>query len=76
MIDALVPCTEAWKNAKQLRAAFATGAAAAVAGASATEKIAARMGRAGTVGKRSIGYPDAGAYALGQIFTDLSEHLK
>ena len=76
LIDALVPCADAWKDAKELRSAFAEGAAAAVAGAAATEKIAARMGRAGTVGERSIGYPDAGAYALGRIFTDLSEHLK
>ena len=42
-------------------------------GARKTEEIAARMGRAGTVGDRSIGYPDAGAYALGVIFTELSE---
>ena len=35
----------------------------------------ARMGRAGTVGERSLGYPDAGAYALGVIFAHLAEHL-
>lgn len=40
-----------------------------------TEEIAARMGRAGTVGERSIGYPDAGAYALGVIFTELSKAM-
>jgi dihydroxyacetone kinase len=33
------------------------------------------MGRAGTVGERSIGYPDAGAYALGVIFTELTDSL-
>lgn len=44
-------------------------------GAKDTEAIAARMGRAGTVGDRSIGYPDAGAYALGVIFTDLKNAL-
>ena len=48
---------------------------AAVQGAKDTEAIAARMGRAGTVGDRSIGYPDAGAYALGVIFTDLKNTL-
>lgn len=75
LIDALVPCAEAWRGQSEMKAAFAAGAAAAVLGAKETEKIAARMGRAGTVGERSIGYPDAGAYALGCIFTDLSEHL-
>ena len=54
---------------------FKIGARAAVDGAKATEKIAARMGRAGTVGERSIGYPDAGAYALGVIFTELADAL-
>ena len=49
---------------------------AAVKGAKNTEQIVARMGRAGTVGDRSIGYPDAGAYALGVIFTEISKELK
>lgn len=76
LIDALVPCADSWSNETgDLIAAFKNGAAAAVSGAKATEKIAARMGRAGTVGERSIGYPDAGAYALGQIFTELSNRL-
>jgi dihydroxyacetone kinase len=33
------------------------------------------MGRAGTVGDRSIGYPDAGAHALGVIFTEITAKL-
>lgn len=33
------------------------------------------MGRAGAVGERSIGYPDAGAHALGVIFTELAQSL-
>ncbi len=80
LIDALVPCADAWsesaKSGLDIKAAFAKGAAAAVEGAKATEKIVARMGRAGTVGERSLGHPDAGAYALGVIFTELSESLK
>lgn len=52
------------------------GADAAIEGAKKTEAIVARMGRAGTVGERSIGYPDAGAYALGVIFKELSDQLK
>ena len=54
---------------------FAKMMQAAVQGAKNTEKIPARMGRAGTVGDRSIGYPDAGAYALGVIFTELKDCL-
>ena len=48
---------------------------AAVNGAKATEQIVARMGRAGTVGKRSMGYPDAGAYALGVIFSNIAQEM-
>ena len=33
------------------------------------------MGRAGVVGERSLGYPDAGAYALGVIFTTIVSSL-
>lgn len=77
LIDALVPCADAWseESAKgtDVVEIFAKAAAAAVAGAKTTEAIVARMGRAGTVGERSIGYPDAGAHALGVIFTELSE---
>lgn len=75
LMDALIPCKDAWieaasRNASLLEA-FEMGAKEAVAGAKETEKIAARMGRAGTVGERSIGYPDAGAHALGVIFTEV-----
>lgn len=80
LIDALVPCADAWtesaKSGLDIKSAFAKGAAAAVEGAKATEEIVARMGRAGTVGERSLGHPDAGAYALGFIFTELSVSLK
>ncbi|MBU3875222.1 dihydroxyacetone kinase subunit DhaK [Faecalicatena sp. AGMB00832] len=79
LIDALVPCADAWSEnagkAAGVKELFALGAQAAAAGAKATEDIVARMGRAGTVGDRSLGYPDAGAYALGVIFTEISESL-
>jgi len=79
LIDALVPCAQAWSVNSYLnmnfKNAFDKGAKAAVAGAKATESIAAKMGRAGTVGERSIGFPDAGAYGLGVIFTDIAESL-
>jgi dihydroxyacetone kinase len=80
LIDALVPCADSWTESslagEDFKTAFAKAAEAAAEGARKTEAIAARMGRAGTVGDRSIGYPDAGAYALGVIFRELSEALK
>lgn len=78
LIDALVPCADVWtENAgnKTLKELFQLSADAAVNGAKMTEKIVARMGRARTVGKRSIGYPDAGAFALGVIFSKIADAL-
>ena len=81
LIDALIPCADAWtdyaeQDGADFHEAFKRGAAAAVMGAERTKDIVARMGRAGTVGERSLGYPDAGAYALGVIFTEISDHLQ
>ncbi len=78
LIDALVPCADAWSanTGKPIAEIFDLAAKAAVAGADATAEHVAHMGRAGTVGERSIGYPDAGAYALGVIFTEITESLK
>lgn len=80
LMDALVPCVKAiqdgagygdsWENVLK------NGAKAAVSGAERTKEIVARMGRAGTVGERSLGYPDAGAYALGVIFTAIADFMK
>lgn len=79
LMDALIPCAQVWqeKSGTELTMLqlFQEGARAAVEGAKSTEKIVARMGRAGTVGERSLGYPDAGAHALGVIFTELSKQL-
>lgn len=79
LIDALVPCADIWSAAKaesDIIEVFTNAAKAAVAGAKNTENIVARMGRAGTVGERSIGYPDAGAYGLGVIFTEISKAVR
>lgn len=80
LIDALVPCADVWASESAKGTDFMTifkrGAEAAVLGAEKTKDIVARMGRAGTVGERSIGYPDAGAYGLGVIFTEIVESLK
>ncbi len=78
LIDALVPCADSWSanTDKTFKENFVLGAEAAVKGAESTKDIVARMGRAGTVGDRSLGYPDAGAHGLGVIFTDIAEHIK
>ena len=80
LVDALAPCadilTQSAKNAIPMVDAMINAAKAAVAGAEQTKNIVARMGRAGTVGERSLGYPDAGAHALGFIFTKLAENMK
>ena len=80
LIDALVPCADVWSveagQGTEVAEIFSKAASAAVEGAKKTEEIVARMGRAGTVGERSIGYPDAGAHALGVIFTELSKAVR
>lgn len=80
LIDALVPyadtltaCANAGESVKN---AFEKAAEAAKEGAKATEKIVARMGRAGTVGDRSLGHPDAGAHSLGVIFTEIAQVMQ
>ncbi|MFG1731077.1 dihydroxyacetone kinase subunit DhaK [Paenibacillus sp. 843] len=80
LIDALVPFADAWTHSaeqgEEMKPAAIKAAEAAVLGAQKTADIVARMGRAGTVGERSIGYPDAGAHALGVIFTELAKAMK
>ena len=80
LIDALIPCAESWDKSASANAsfinAFADGAKAATDGAEKTRDIVARMGRAGALGERSLGHPDAGAHALGVIFTDIANSLR
>jgi dihydroxyacetone kinase len=77
LIDALVPFADSLKASAvdqlTFKEAFKLAAASAVEGANNTKLISAKMGRAGTVGERSIGHPDAGAQALGVIFTELAD---
>lgn len=80
LIDALVPCADAVAKAAtegdNLVTAMEKGAKAAVDGAEFTKTITAKLGRAGVVGEKSIGHPDAGAYGLGVIFTELVKWVK
>ncbi|MDI3090580.1 dihydroxyacetone kinase subunit DhaK [Priestia megaterium] len=80
LIDALVPyadtLTSSAVEGESLKYALVKAAEAAVEGAKSTEQIVARMGRAGTVGERSLGYPDAGAHGLGVIFTEVAQAMQ
>ena len=80
LVDALKPCaialTKAAEEGKKLREGLDLGAKAAHEGAEATKSHVATLGRAGTVGERSIGYPDAGAHGLDVIFNELAKYIK
>ncbi len=80
LVDALKPCaialTKAAEEDKKLQAGLDLGAKAAHEGAEATKSHVATLGRAGTVGERSIGYPDAGAHGLDVIFNELAKYIK
>mgnify|MGYP005762577431 FL=1 len=79
LVYALKPCADALEAAAKagdkMKVGLEKGAKAAVAGAEATKTVVAKLGRAGTVGEKSIGYPDAGAYGLGVIFTELAKFI-
>ena len=80
LVDALKPCamalTKAAEEGKKLQEGIDLGAKAAHDGAEATKTHVATLGRAGTVGERSIGYPDAGAHGLDVIFNELAKYVK
>ena len=80
LVDALKPCalalTKAAEEGKALREGIDLGAKAAHEGAEATKTHVATLGRAGTVGERSIGFPDAGAHGLDVIFNELAAYIK
>lgn len=77
LLDALIPATESLKESaaakKSFKDAFKLGAEAARVGAEKTRDYVASKGRASYVGDRSISFPDAGAMALGIIFTIIAE---
>ena len=79
LVDALKPCADALTAAaeagKKLQEGLFDGAKAAHEGAEATKTHVATLGRAGTVGERSIGFPDAGAHGLDVIFNELAAFI-
>ena len=79
LIDALVPLadslSESAKKGTEMLKALRLAADAAVEGAEKTKGFSAKMGRAANVGDRSLTFPDAGAFALGLIFTKIVDAL-
>ena len=77
LLDALIPATESLKisstDGTELFEAMRKSAKKALKGAEKTKEIVASKGRASYVGERSIGHPDAGATAIGIIFTGIIE---
>ena len=80
LVDALKPCADALTAAaeagEKLLDGMKKGAKAAHEGAEATKTHKATLGRAGTVGERSIGFPDAGAHGLDVIFNELVKYIE
>ena len=79
LLDALIPAAESLRDSNQagetMIVAMKKAADAAVSGAEKTKEIIAMKGRATYLGDRSIGYPDAGAVAIGVIFTGMVQSL-
>jgi dihydroxyacetone kinase len=79
LLDALIPTAEALRKAAEagedLATAMTNGAQAAREGAEKTKTMVANKGRASYLGERSLSYPDAGAMALGVIFTQMLETM-
>ena len=79
LVDALAPCVDSWLDSASnevdvklpLKRSRSDGQRSRV-----HERNRSSHGSAGTVGERSLGYPDAGAHALGVIFTEIAGSLK
>ena len=79
LLDALIPAAESLKESAatgiDLKSALEAGAKSAVVGAEKTKNIIATKGRASYLGERSLQYPDAGATAIGILFTQIAERI-
>ena len=79
LLDALIPATESLKKSSEagedMLEAMKKSAAEAVLGGEKTKEIVAKRGRASYLGERSISFPDAGATAIGIIFTGIVEKI-
>jgi dihydroxyacetone kinase len=77
MIDALHPAAEAAKENidKPLSESIKAVAAAAEAGKEASKDMIATMGRAKTLGEKTLGLPDAGAISVTIILKTMEEYI-
>lgn len=77
MVDALIGAKEAAEASKEKTtiAAFAAVAAGAEAGMEKTKDMIATMGRAKTLGEKSLGHPDPGAISVSIIFRAMSDFI-
>ncbi len=77
LLDALIPAVESLKASAQagdsIASAMRKSANESIAGAEKTKDIVATKGRASYLGERSLSYPDAGATAIGIIFTYITD---
>ncbi len=77
MVDALAGAQEAGQASvgKSLSEAFAAVAAGATDGMEKTKAMIATMGRAKTLGEKSIGHPDPGALSVSIMFNTMNEYV-
>jgi dihydroxyacetone kinase-like protein len=77
MVDALAPAAQRARQVvdKPLAEALDAVAEAAEAGRDASKALVATMGRAKTLGERSVGHPDAGACSVAVIFRAMSDFV-
>lgn len=77
MVDALHAAAEAGKSSsdQSIQDAFSAVAEGAEAGMKLTIDMIATLGRAKTLGERSIGHPDPGALSISIIFRTMSDNV-
>jgi len=78
MIDALAPAARVAKESIELPLAESMRqcAQASVVGMEASKKMLATMGRAKTLGEKTIGLPDAGAISVSIILTTMQRYVE
>ena len=76
MVDALVSARDKTEGSdcKSISEACQAAASGANEGMEATKAMIATMGRAKTLGEKSIGYPDPGALSVSIIFKTMSDY--
>ena len=76
MVDALVPAAQNSADATgSVTEAMTAAATGAVAGRDASEDMIATMGRAKTLGEKSLGKPDAGCVSVAIIAESMRDFV-